>query len=432
VSTKFRLLAESDQPTVIGKAWWNEALTLTAAGDGRRLVMWTIGLTSVPLALAFCVKPVISADTEWTQTMHSNALETQRAHGWSFGMAGAARTLRFTERVDDPQARARMATLAADLTPTNPEHVPVAVPTLFQSLTERPSRPVVTEDLEGVSQSVALADVMVPISTKAMQAAQVDARWLRGVLAGRLAGLAVVVDLPGPESVAFAAELADAFDPVFLFDNWPHPLGVVPAHLTLAAALALQPRFIEMRGLRSTSAPPLFVLDRARLNPYTDEATQFDNRSLARVPTATWFRSRGISRLFYVAPNGVTVLESDDLTDDFIALAAQAIDVRTLQLADFYGAATTEEARAAFNARYAFPSTPPPPPAAPTMASSWRPTPRRSTFSTGTGMGNARVIPAGFGTVPLVVGTGGAILGAVYYRNGSWNRTTSSSWSGGG
>ena len=40
--------------------------------------------------------------------------------------------------------------------------------------------------------------------------------------------VALVLDLPGPEAVAVAAALAPCFDPVFVFDNWPHPLGVVP------------------------------------------------------------------------------------------------------------------------------------------------------------------------------------------------------------
>jgi hypothetical protein len=34
---------------------------------------------------------------------------------------------------------------------------------------------------------------------------------------------AIIVDLPGPRAVAFAAALADRFEPLFIFADWPHP-----------------------------------------------------------------------------------------------------------------------------------------------------------------------------------------------------------------
>jgi hypothetical protein len=43
---------------------------------------------------------------------------------------------------------------------------------------------------------------------------------------------------------------AGIFEPVFLFDNWPHPQGVVPSHLVLAAALHYQPLFLKARAAR--------------------------------------------------------------------------------------------------------------------------------------------------------------------------------------
>jgi hypothetical protein len=435
VSTKFRLLAEADTPTVVGKAWWNEALKLAAGGDQRRNLLIGVGVAAggmflLPTAAAtVAIGTAVVNDLVGPDTTKRNALELQKTYGWSFGVVDESRTLSFSGAPPDPAAATRFASLAEDLAPSQPAHRSAYVPTLFQSLTEQPTGHTVTED-RAASPFVPLADVMVPMRTAEMAAAEVDARWLRALLHGRTAGIAVIVDLPGPESVAFAAELADIFDPVFLFDNWPHPRGVVPAHRTLAAAVALQPRFVERRAVRAASAPPLFVLDRHRLNPYTDDKNQFDNRSLARVPAASWFKTRGILRVFYVAPNHVTVLESDDLTDDFLAMVGGGVDVRALQLGDFYSAANTDEARATFNARYDFPSTPPPPPATPTPASTWRPAPRSSAYSGVAGTGRTR--PAGFGEVPVVLGAGGVILGALYYRNGSWNRASSSSSSYGG
>jgi hypothetical protein len=436
VSSKFRLLAEADTPTVVGKAWWNEALKLAVTGDQRRNLMVGFGVIAggmflVPPACAtIAIGTSLINEAIGPDTSKKNALELQKTFGWSFGVVGESRSLMSSVKETEASSiQAGFLSLAEDLAPTVLAHRATYVPTLFQSLTEQPTGSTVTED-RAASSFVPLADVIVPVRTPEMAAAAVDARWLRTLLAGRTAGIAVIVDRPGPDSVAFAAELADTFDPVFLFDNWPHPRGVVPAHLTLAAALALQPRFVEMRTVRSGSAPPLFVLDRNRLNPYTDDQSQFDNRSLARVPTAAWFKANGIQRVFYVAPNHVTVLESDDLTDDFLALVGEGIDIRALQLADAYSAATTEDARAAFNARYGFPSTPPPPPSAPTPASTWRPAPRSSAFSGVAGTGRTR--PPGFGEVPVVLGAGGVILGALYYRNGSWNRSSSSSSYGGG
>src|SRR5207248_1309850 len=86
------------------------------------------------------------------------------------------------------------------------------------------------------------------------------------------------LDVQGPTSVAVAAGMAPGFDPVFVLDNWPHPLGVVPSHLTLGAVLYYRPLFMRLRGSRTGRAPPVFVLDRNRLARYTDEETQFDNR----------------------------------------------------------------------------------------------------------------------------------------------------------
>lgn len=430
MSTKFRLLAEADTPTVVGKAWWNEALKLAQGGDGRRGLMIMVGagaafafLPIVGATVAAGASAVGDAFSSGPDTVKKNALELQKQSGWSFGVADESRTLTFPGAVPDPGAKARFSTIVEDLAPTNPAHRSVYVPTLFQALVERPTQVIATEDFATLG-FVPLADVIVPVRTAEMAAAETDARWLRTLLAGRTAGMAVIVDLPGPESVAFAAELADTLDPVFLFDNWPHPRGVVPAHMTLAAAVALHERFVQMTTVRPTTASPLFVLDRNRLAPYTDDKSQFDNRSLARLPSPQWLKENGLKRVFYVTPNHVTVIESDDVTDEFLAMVAEGIDVRALQIGEYYSTSNADEARALFSARYGLASTPPPPPAAPSTSSAWRGAPRPSAFASSTGTG--RVRPQGFGEVPVVVGAAGVILGALYYRNGSWNRTTSS------
>ena len=93
--------------------------------------------------------------------------------------------------------------------------------------------------------------------------------------------------------MALAAALAARFCPVFTFDNWPHPLGVVPSHLTLGACLYYLPLFLEAAQTRPQPAPPLFVLDANRLDPYRDQPDQFDNRYVAPVPSAAAPARRG-------------------------------------------------------------------------------------------------------------------------------------------
>ena len=119
-------------------------------------------------------------------------------------------------------------------------------------------------------------------------------------LAGWRQGLAVLVDLPGPEAVAFAAGAADVFEPVLLLDNWPHPHGVVPSHLTLAALAYYQPRFASQKE-RVVSAP-LFVLDRARLTAFSEETDRFDNRYYARMPRLRRWRRKASALSFTSCP----------------------------------------------------------------------------------------------------------------------------------
>ncbi len=438
MTTKFRLLAEADTPTIVGKAWWNEALKLSAAGDQRRLVLGALGaFAAVGIVLPAGIGMLADDDNG---TERRPALTLQRRHGWSFGAADEATSLTLPERsgVVDPAVLAR---LADDLAPRAPALVPTYVPTLFQAIGSRPAYDAPpTED--AAAGFLPLEAVIAPIDTAAMRAARASAARLRVLLGGPAAldtaGLAVIVDLPGAAAVAFAGALADAFDPVFLFDNWPHPRGVVPAHLTLAAALTERQRLVDGRGTRSPLAPPLFVLDRERLSPYVDDENQFDNRWTARLPAADQLKALGITWVLYVAPNGAAPVESDDVVDDLVAWTAAGIAVRALQIADFDDASSDAAARAAFVARYDRPATADggggtegasgaaSARVVPTTTSSWRPLPRATAFSSPTASSTPlHPLPPGFGHVPVVVSSSGTLLGAQLYRRGSWHRTTS-------
>lgn len=125
---------------------------------------------------------------------------------------------------------------------------------------------------------------------------------------------AVILDLPGATSVALGAWLARwaGFQPVVLFNNWPHPRGIVPIEKALAALLYYAPWVTQDRDLRGTTAPPVFILDRMRLgrNP---RVTEFDNRYYhldADFPSPATLKRGGIDQVLYVAPHDAMVLPS--------------------------------------------------------------------------------------------------------------------------
>ena len=435
MSQNFQLLAESDQPTVIGKAWWNEALKLTASGSGRRTLIGVAaaigGLMLVP-PVCGAVIAATSGGNDTHRRERRDALKAQQEFGWSFGAADQVPAM----VIPGPPLTAEMDRLTETLAPKNPRWRPAYVPTLFQSLSATPTSTKITEDAAGTGIRP-LRDVIHPMFPSTAIALNSQAQRV-GKCIENVAGAAVVVDLPGPDAVVFAQALSTRFDPVFLFDNWPHPRGVVPAHLTLAAALASTSELSRHKATRIAEAPPVFVLDRNRLAPYTDDANQFDNRSLARLPSVEMLKAAGISRIYYVAPPGAVPTDSDDVVDDLVAWAAQGIEVRAVDYASYI---TLDEATsvATFARDYGLPLPPPsqgtPALRAPNPASTWRPSPRSSSFSAGTPVAvptHAR--PTGFGEVPVVVHVAtGALLGAALYRNGSWNRVaTTSTYYGGG
>ena len=140
---------------------------------------------------------------------------------------------------------------------------------------------------------------------------------------------------PVPKPWRWQSPSSRCFDPVFLFDNWPHPKGVVPAHLTLGATLYFLPELERTRaGRHPAMAPPVFVLDRQRLAPYADDAGQFDNRYFAGLPSWEGFHAAGIRHVLYVTADAAT-LDADDLNDDLVELDGGGIDVKLLALSDF-------------------------------------------------------------------------------------------------
>jgi hypothetical protein len=196
-----------------------------------------------------------------------------------------------------------------------------------------------------------LRAAMRPVLTQDMNRTYAQARALRSLFdqAGFPSDTAVILDLPGAESVAASAALADRFDPVYAFDNWPHPAGVVPSQQTLGAALYYRPALVRARAVRPSGAPPLFVLDSERLAPYEDEQSQFDNRYLAKVPTAERLASLGVRHVLYVTASSEQQVEQDDLNEAFLEYQAAGVDVKLLPLSDFVDEDEIEEGRPAPN-----------------------------------------------------------------------------------
>jgi len=246
-----------------------------------------------------------------------------------------------------------------------------------------------------------------------------------------------------------AAGMAPGFDPVFVLDNWPHPLGVVPSHLTLGAILYYRPLFMRLRADRAGHAPPVFVLDCNRLTRYTDENDQFDNRYVARLPTATNFQALGIRRLLYVTPDKSDLRELDDLNADFVAFRDASIDVKAMPLSDLMRPAEQTAQRPShyyygghpqthfvFWSIYGWRASAPrqpaivqrSPPALPQVSrgADYRPASRPTLFSSrtlGGGAGVGKQKPSGFGRVSVRASRStGSITAVRTGRSGSFGR----------
>ena len=144
-----------------------------------------------------------------------------------------------------------------------------------------------------------------------------------------------IVDLPGPEAVAFGAAMAGWGDVVPSFDNWPHPLGVVRSHDTLAALLYYAALVQKQKEQLPESAPGVWLLDSHRLTDYTDADDKFDNRYVATLPSASALQQRGVKNVMYIVPTREQKEERDDLNDDFVAYKDAKLKVVLFPLNDF-------------------------------------------------------------------------------------------------
>ena len=448
-----------DTDDVLGARWWNESFQAFRAGPGRRQLLGAFpfliggGIAAAALGAGLCARN--DDDDDDSAGISLDAIDLQRREGWNAGETD--RTVSFAALSTDVRGQTswmeRMPALAPLLEP-DPHLRTLAVPTLFQALADPANQ--------------SLRQVMRPVHVPEADGLFARGEALRGLSEQPDApkDLALILDLPGPQSVALAAALAPRFCPVFTFDNWPHPLGVVPSHLTLGACLYYLQSFVEARMSRPQPSLPMFVLDANRLAPYRDQAGRFDNRYVAPVPSAGSLRAVGVKRVLYVRPDERSLTELDDLNGDFVAWQQAGIDVRALPLSDFTTAdlqfparpdAGATAARTAHSGGHYYyygghsfhhllfwrgygygvgpAPTPsrrlrtPPPPARLSSATSYRPSFRPTVFASraiGGVAGIGKQKPSGFGRVSVRMNSSGRLTAIGSRRSGSFGRSRSS------
>jgi len=358
-SRPFVKKADVRKPGVRGARWWHEGMassTRAQADSSRRGALRKLAvlagagvLVGTGVGLYFAVRKPDDVETS------ADSLELQKREGWDVGDPDGALELPGATAMDVESSASWQSglddSLAGSLAPTSVRLLPFQVPTLFQVV--------------GLPQSANLRYALRPIHTPAMEQAFGRA----GALGELFAAVewptdtAIVLDLPGPEAVAAAAALAPHFEPVFVLDNWPHPLGVVPSHHTLAAALYYLPTFRRAKSERARLDAPVFVLDRNRLAPYHDDGDRFDNRYTARLPGAEALRKLDLKHVLYLTPDDKQLGELDDLNDEMVALDKAGIDVKVVAMSDFQPG-ESNEAGAETSALLAAPGRPAPPVAA--------------------------------------------------------------------
>lgn len=415
-------------------SWWKEMLTRRQANG----LIAKIGLASLVVS---AVSTTGCGDDE--TDVERDALDLQKELGWNAGATET--TLKLTGR-ESSDSRKTMdwsnflapASLLKAWSPKNAAWQPYVVPTLVQALDQK-----------------TLRSAIAPVHTQAMEAAYGRGLGMKEILKKTTnpEGTLIVVDVPGPEAVAYAAALSDVADPIMSFDNWPHPLGVVDSQNTLGALLYYAGEVQEKSAKRSDKAPGLLILDSHRLADYSDADSQFDNRYLAKVPTADKLKGMKVSSILYAVPSSADTKERDDLNEEFADYKDKGINVSMVALSDFTpGTDATDSNATATNgssyyhrpyyyggglmyspwffyhypvysyygvpARTSLPSTS-------LRGRSYTPTRRPTMFSSrnvggASGVGRAR--PSGFGRVSTRVGSNGRTSGIRSGRSGSFGR----------
>ncbi len=305
----FRRLAFLDEPPIVGAQWWQDSIsaavsrrsTLTALAIGGGLAAVTVAFGVATHACSGRTGSGASGagDDDDDEELRS-AIAMQQRFGWSFGANGVALPSSIALRETDPaRIDDNRRTLGSDLSlwPPEPALRPFYSAALLEVVTAKPLEKPSADPAPMQPYPDAYAATSPTALSEAFRFGAAVARLLRETGASESA---LVVDLPGPDSMAFAAGAAEVFSPVLMMPNWPHPLGTVASHHTLSALVLFHPLLKEREAARKSPAPPLFVLDSQRLRPLVDAALDFDNRYVAMLPSPEQLAKAGVKRVYYV------------------------------------------------------------------------------------------------------------------------------------
>ncbi len=298
--------------------WWQQMLTRREANARLAKIGAGIAVLSAAAPIAGCRSDDAPETTE-------DALTLQKEEGWNVGMtdkqlslahkvaSDSGNSIDWTKYKDPKQ-------LLDAYAPTDTAWSPYVVPTLVQSLAQP-----------------TLQSQIAPVHTPAMDDAYSRGLGMKQILADSEdpANTVLVVDIPGPQAVAYGAALSDVADVVMTFDNWPHPAGVVNSDQTLGALLYYAGEVEKKKKDRPDDPATVLLLDSRRLSEYTDDGDKFDNRYVAKLPPADQLKSMGVKTVLYAVPDPSVKTEADDINEDFVAYGKQGITVSKFPLSDF-------------------------------------------------------------------------------------------------
>ena len=304
-----------------------------AGGDGGSQPWWKMSRRAFTIGSTVAVVGAIGGaawllNRDDTSEVDGDSLELQRTHGWNVGSEDKRLTFAGALGTDSLKGDAwrkylNQSEMLNAFQPKSGKWLPFFVPTLIQALQFETLR-------------TQLTPVFAPDMEEAYGRGQAIARdFLKN--AENASETVIVVDVPGRLAVALGAGLAEAGHLVTTFDNFPHPLGVTPSHETLAAMLYYAGEVEGKQAKLAQDAPPVFLLDSRRLENYTDADTQFDNRYLAKIPSAEKLKELGVKSVLYVTPDRARQQELDDLNEDFVEYQKQGLNVAMLPLSDLTG-----------------------------------------------------------------------------------------------
>lgn len=299
-------------------SWWEEAITRREANLRLAKLGALAALLSASGVLQSC------GDDEET-TEESDALELQKKEGWNVGATTDSIVMPDPTLVDSKGSLAwstylEPSALLNAYEPKRDDWKAFVVATLAQSLSQ-PS----------------LKSQIKPILTPEMKEAYSRGLGMRELIkrSNNPETILIVADLDGKESVAFAAAMSEVADIALGFDNYPHPKGVVKSHEVLGALVYYAAEVEAKKEKRPDKAATIFLLDNRRLNAPRNPESEFDNRYVAKLPSAEKLRTLGVKSVVYLAPSESQTTELDDLNDDFVAFKEAGIPITMLAASSF-------------------------------------------------------------------------------------------------